>query len=106
MILVEVVRIKNSLDSATKQFVNEDMCQPFQMGRPMVNMAILHQEGTKTDVLVRMSHAIYDVLSFPIILDTLRTLYARQSNLETPLSSFSAYVHDLISHTSRQSYCY
>lgn len=106
---VQVVKVGVSVESATQRLLEEegDMCRPFRLGRPMIDMVILHQdEGNKTRVVFRMSHALYDGLSLPIIWDTLRALYYNQGDLPTQPSSFSAYVHDLISHTSDKSYSY
>lgn len=104
---VPVVVASSSMESATKQLMDGDMSRRFRLGRPMMDMAILHhQETSKTRVLFRMSHALYDGLSLPIMWDTLRALYQTQGPIETPLSSFSAYVHDLIPHTSDTAYSY
>ena len=98
---VPLIKIDDSVESATERLLEREMSRRFELGRPLVNMAILHQEETnKTRVLFRMSHAIYDGLSLPIIWDTLRKLYDNQDGPETLLSSFSAYVHDLTAHTS------
>ncbi|KAI9900502.1 hypothetical protein N3K66_004764 [Trichothecium roseum] len=104
---VPVVVADGSMESATKQLMDGGMSRRFRLGRPMMDMAILHhQETSKTRVLFRMSHALYDGLSLPIMWDTLRALYQTQGPIETPLSSFSAYVHDLISHTGDTAYSY
>lgn len=105
---VPVVKAEGSLERATQRLFEEPMCrQPFRLGTPMVNMAILRQEESKeTRVLLRMSHAIYDGISLPIILDTLRKLYHQQDASPPPLSSFAAYVADLDRQTSDTSYDY
>ena len=74
----------------------------------MIYMAILWQEESKaTRILLRMSHAIYDGMSLPIIMETLRKLYHQQeAYAEPPLSSFAAYVADLDRQTSDTSYSY
>ncbi|KAI6778617.1 Nonribosomal peptide synthetase-like protein [Emericellopsis cladophorae] len=106
---VPVVKAEGSLERATERFVEETMCrQPLRLGTPMVQMAILWQEGSKaTRILLRMSHAIYDGMSLPIIMDTLRKLYDQgDAYAEPPLSSFAAYVADLYRQTSDTSYSY
>lgn len=106
---VPVVKAEGSLERATQRLFEETMCrQPLRLGTPMVNMAILRQEESKkTRVLLRMSHAIYDGISLPIILDTLRKLYHHQQDASPPpLSSFAAYVADLDRQTSDTSYGY
>ena len=101
-----LIRVGASLDSATKDLLEGEMGRPFRLGRPMAAMAVLHQETTgKTRIVLRMSHAIYDGLSLPIIRDTLCKLY-NQGALESPLSSFSAYVHELRTHTNDKVYSY
>ena len=105
---VPVVKAEGSLERATQRLFEETMCrQPLRLGTPMVNMAILWQEESKeTRVLLRMSHAIYDGMSLPIILDTLRKLYHQQDASPPPLSSFAAYVADLDRQTRDTSYGY
>ncbi|CAJ2512280.1 Uu.00g052950.m01.CDS01 [Anthostomella pinea] len=104
---VRVVKVGGSIESATEGLLKGEMGRSFRLGRPMINMAILHQEeGHKTRMLFRMSHALYDGLSLPITWDTLLAMYDHQGALETRLSSFSAYVHDLIPHTSDKTYNY
>ena len=99
---VLVVKTEGSLERATESLFEETMSrQPLRLGTPMVNMAILQHDETKdTRILFRMSHAIYDGMSFPIILDTLRKLYHQQDANVPPLSSFAAYVADLNRQTS------
>ncbi|KAH6960226.1 BcNRPS9, nonribosomal peptide synthetase [Fusarium avenaceum] len=105
---VLVVKTEDLLEDATKRIVEEDISrQPLRLGAPLVNMAILQQqESKKTRMLLRMSHAIYDALSLPIILDTLRKLYHGQDTSERPLASFAEYVADLSQQTSDTSYNY
>ena len=105
---VSVVKAEGSLECATERLFEETMCrQPLRLGTPMVNMAILWQEESKeTRILIRMSHAIYDGISLPIILDSLRKLYHQQDASPPPLSSFGAYIADLGRQTSDTSYNY
>jgi amino acid adenylation domain-containing protein len=105
---VLVVKTEDWLEDATKRVFEEDISrQPLRLGTPLVNMAILQQqESKKTRVLLRMSHAIYDAMSLPMILDTLRKLYHHQDAPKTPLSSFAEYVADLSHQTSETSYSY
>ncbi|KAI6783591.1 uncharacterized protein J7T54_005620 [Emericellopsis cladophorae] len=104
---VQNVMVKDSIKSSTQRLSESDFCRPFQLGRPMIDMAILHHEGSsQTRVLFRMSHALYDGLSLPIIWDTLHALYDRQGALKTDLSPFSAYLHNLLPHTTDKSYTY
>ncbi|KAG5657323.1 hypothetical protein KAF25_005887 [Fusarium avenaceum] len=105
---VLVVETKGSLEDATKRVFEEDLSRkPLRLGAPLVNMAILQQqESKKTRVLLRMSHAIYDAMSLPIIMDTLREIYHQQDAPKTPLSSFAEYVADLSHQTSDISYNY
>ncbi|KAF4468805.1 nonribosomal peptide synthase like protein [Fusarium albosuccineum] len=105
---VFVVKAEGSLERATERLFEGTMCrQPLQLGTPMVNMAILQQDESKeTRILFRMSHALYDGMSLPIILNTLNKLYHQQDAYEPPLSSFAAYVADLNRQTSDTSYSY
>ncbi|KAF4972914.1 hypothetical protein FSARC_636 [Fusarium sarcochroum] len=105
---VLVVKTEDSLEDATERLFEGKMSsEPLRLGTPMVNMAILQQvESKKTRVLLRMSHAIYDAMSLPIILDTLRKLYHQQDAHEPPLGSFAAYVADLNRQTSDTGYSY
>lgn len=106
---VPVVKAKGSLERATERFFDETMSrQPLRLGTPMVYMAILWQEESKaTRILLRMSHAIYDGMSLPIVMDTLRKLYHQQdAYAEPPLSSLAAYAADLDRQTSDTSYSY
>lgn len=107
---VLVVKAAGSLEDATESLYEGHMCrQPFQLGTPMLNMAILQQdESKKTRILLRMSHAIYDAMSLPIILDTLRKLYHQWDDACEPplLGSFAHYVADLNRQTSDTSYSY
>jgi amino acid adenylation domain-containing protein len=106
---VLVVKAAGSLEDATESLYEGHMCrQPLRLGTPMVNMAILQQdESKKTRILLRMSHAIYDAMSLPIILDTLRKLYHQPDAYEPPLlGSFAHYVADLNRQTSDTSYSY
>lgn len=106
---VLVVKAAGSLEDATESLYEGHMCrQPLRLGTPMVNMAILQQdESKKTRILLRMSHAIYDAMSLPIILDTLRKLYHQPDDYEPLLSgSFAHYVADLNRQTSDTSYSY
>ncbi|KAG9256805.1 condensation domain-containing protein [Emericellopsis atlantica] len=104
---VQRVKVRDTIESATQRLAEEEFCRPFQLGRPMIDMAILHHEqSSKTRVLFRMSHALYDGPSLPIIWDTLHALYDRQGAFETQLTPFSAYLHDLLPHTTDKSYTY
>ncbi|KAJ8109801.1 hypothetical protein ONZ43_g6035 [Nemania bipapillata] len=106
---VLVVKAEGSLEDATARLFEGSMCrQPLRLGTPMVNMAILQQvESKKTRILLRMSHALYDAISLPIILDTLRKLYHQQDAYEPPpLGSFADYVANLNRQTSDTSYSY
>jgi hypothetical protein len=105
---VLVVKTEDSLEDTTKRIFEENICrQLLRLGTPLVNVAILQQhESKKTRVLLRMSHAIYDAMSLPIILDTLRKLYHQQDAFELPLSSFAEYVADVSRQTSDTSYSY
>ncbi|KAF4992477.1 hypothetical protein FGRMN_7148 [Fusarium graminum] len=105
---VLVVKTEESLKDATERLFEGALCShPLRLGAPLVNMAILHEEKTKkTRVLLRMSHAIYDAMSLPIILDTLGKLYHRQDTSDLPLGSFAEYVADLNQQTSDASYSY
>lgn len=105
---VPVVKAEGSLEDATERLFEGDMCrQPLRLGTPMVKMAILQQvESKKTRILLRMSHALYDGMSLPIILDTLSTLYRQRDAYEPRLCSFADYVADLNRQTVDTSYSY
>ncbi|KAF5676899.1 hypothetical protein FHETE_1961 [Fusarium heterosporum] len=105
---VLLVKTEESLKDATERLFEEALCsRPLRLGAPLVNMAILQEEKTKkTRVLLRMSHAIYDAMSLPIILDTLGKLYHQQDAPGLSLGSFAEYVADLDRQTSDTSYSY
>ncbi|GKU04430.1 unnamed protein product [Fusarium langsethiae] len=105
---VLVVKTRDSLEEATEQLFEKDVYhQPFRLGTPMVSMTILQQYNSgRTRVLLRMSHAIYDAMSLPIILNTLRKLYHQQDAYKPPLFSFAEYVADLNRHTGATGYSY
>ncbi|KAI9162666.1 Nonribosomal peptide synthetase [Paramyrothecium foliicola] len=105
---VPMIKAEDSLEDATERLFEGHMClQPLQLGTPMMNMAILHQyESKRTRILLRMSHAIYDAMSLPIILDTLRQLYHQQDAYKSRLGSFAAYVADLKRQTNETSRSY
>ncbi|CAF3447430.1 unnamed protein product [Fusarium graminearum] len=105
---VLVVRTRESLEDATERLFEKDIYhEPFRLSTPLVSMTILQEHNSRnTRILLRMSHAIYDAMSLPIILRTLRSLYHKQDAYKPPLFSFAEYVADLNRHTGNTSYNY
>ena len=87
---IEVTDIEKDLTKATRALVDKDLQQSLRLGQPMLRVTILKQPGAAVRIALRMSHALYDGLSFePIV----RAFHSLHNGLRLPASpQFGRYV--------------
>jgi aryl carrier-like protein len=93
------------LTEYTSQLQQKDREHGPRLGEPYIQFVVANQKDTdRHRIIIRISHAQYDGVCLPSILDALRAAYAGQSIPPTP--SFSAYVRDAVGRTTRDHYDY
>ncbi|KUL87425.1 hypothetical protein ZTR_04651 [Talaromyces verruculosus] len=101
---IQVLEVDESLDCATSQLY-ETQQGPMKLGRSLIEITILRRKGTMEHrILLRMSHAIYDGASFPIIWQTFQRLYAAEPALQK--TEFSRYLYSFSSNITEASHDY
>jgi hypothetical protein len=101
---IPVLEVDDSLDAATSRLY-ETQKGPLKLGRSLIEITILRRKGTlEHRILVRMSHAIYNSASFPIIWQTFQRLYAGESAVQS--TEFSQYLYSISSNAGENSYDY
>lgn len=101
---IPVLEVDGSLDAATSQLY-ETQEGPMKLGRSLIEITILRRRGIMEHrILFRMSHAIYDSASFPIIWQTFQRLYAGQSALQK--TELSQYLYSISSNITEASHDY
>ncbi|CAH0046828.1 unnamed protein product [Clonostachys solani] len=87
---IEVRNVEGDLTSATRALVDQDLEQPLRLGQPMLRVTILKQPDSAVRITLRMSHALYDGLSFePIV----RAFHALHNGIHLPTPpTFGRYV--------------
>uniref|UniRef100_A0A093UUI8 Nonribosomal peptide synthetase 8 n=1 Tax=Talaromyces marneffei PM1 TaxID=1077442 RepID=A0A093UUI8_TALMA len=101
---IPILEVDESLDAATSQ-LHDSQQGPLKLGSSLVEITLLRRKGTlEHRILFRMSHAIYDGMSFPIIWQTFQRIYAGESTL--PNTDFSQYLYRISSNLEETSYGY
>ena len=102
---VQTVKAQGCFETATRNYLEQRMTRTFKLGLPMVDMVIIHEDQTnQTRLLIRLSHALYDGLSLPILYQTLKQLYDQESVIDHQLNSYAAYVRELAPHKTIEAY--
>ena len=63
---------------------------------------IINKNATKSRIVLRLSHALFDATSLPVIFDTFASSFNR-AQLSTPLVPFREYVEDVLKHQNESS---
>jgi hypothetical protein len=91
---IEVNEIEDDdITSATRALSNIDKKQPLRLGQALLRFAILKGPSTARIVL-RVSHALYDGLSFEHIIRSLHALY-NDKQLPSP-PKFAQYIQHMV----------
>ncbi|XHG07602.1 hypothetical protein AWENTII_010738 [Aspergillus wentii] len=94
-----------TIDEFTKELIERDMGRRPQLGRPLVEFAIVtsRQSGCHR-IIFRLSHGEYDQMALSYYLDTLQAIYNSQSIAQYP--SFCNYIFQLQQHNKEDSRSY
>jgi hypothetical protein len=90
---IQVVEIVEDVTAATSALKDEDLQHPLRLGQSFLRIAILKRWGSSVRVVLRISHALYDGLSFEHIVNSLHALY-NSNRLPTP-PKFAWYVQHM-----------
>ncbi|KAI9147006.1 nonribosomal peptide synthetase [Paramyrothecium foliicola] len=90
---IEITETGDDINQATREWELRDIQNPLSLGQSFLRVAILKGQDSSLRLLLRMSHALYDGLSFQHILKSLHALYNGQ-RLSTP-PKFAQYVQHL-----------
>lgn len=88
---IEIIDTEDDLESATQALREADLRQPLRNGHSVLRIAILNKPDTAVRVVLRMSHALYDGLSFQHIVQCLHEFFRGEGRLVVPLN-FAPYV--------------
>ncbi|KAF2462697.1 AMP-binding-domain-containing protein [Lindgomyces ingoldianus] len=91
---IEVIETDSDITSATRSVVDMDLKQPLRLGQSLLRIAILKRQPSTVRVILRMSHALYDGLSFEHIVLSLHALH-NGNTLTTP-SRFARYIQHMV----------
>ncbi|KAF2462564.1 aureobasidin A1 biosynthesis complex [Lindgomyces ingoldianus] len=91
---IEVIETDSDITSATRSVVDMDLKQPLRLGQSLLRIAILKRQQSTVRVILRMSHALYDGLSFEHIVLSLHALH-NGNTLATP-SRFASYIQHMV----------
>ncbi|KAI0435294.1 hypothetical protein F5Y09DRAFT_336776 [Xylaria sp. FL1042] len=72
---IEIIQTEESIDVATREFLDRASQHPVTLGQPLLRISILRKHGSPLRVILRMSHVFYDGLSLEPILQALHALY-------------------------------
>lgn len=75
-VAIETIQTEENVNSATREFLDNDLLQPICLGQPLIRISILKKPGSALRVLLRLSHALYDGLSLEQIVRSLHILYS------------------------------
>jgi hypothetical protein len=92
---LETYKTRGDLMTATHALRDADLAQPFLLGQSMLRIGIIRKQGEAVRVILRMSHALYDGLSFAHYVEALHVLYTGEGNLKMP-PSFSPYIKHMV----------
>ncbi|KAJ3524460.1 hypothetical protein NM208_g12052 [Fusarium decemcellulare] len=71
---IDTIETEENVNTATSDFLDRHAQEPVRLGEPLIQMAIL-KSASSVRVILRMSHALYDGLSFEPIVRDLHMLY-------------------------------
>jgi aryl carrier-like protein len=95
----------DDLTDFTSQLQQRDREHGPRFGEPYIQFVVAKQRGSdRHRIIIRISHAQYDGVCLPSILDALNAAYGGQSIPPTP--SFSMYVRDAVGRTTNDHYDY
>jgi hypothetical protein len=92
-IAVDVIETDEDMASATRSLVNPGLRQPLRLGQSLFRIAILNHRSSAVRVVLRISHALYDGLSFEHIVRSFHAIY-NGVVLTTP-SRFAGYIQHM-----------
>ncbi|KAK5988824.1 Nonribosomal peptide synthetase 32 [Cladobotryum mycophilum] len=91
---IQTYHTNEGIDAFTKQFIGEETFGSPEQGKPPIDIAIINtDESDDHRILFRMSHALYDAHSLPLIWDTLMAIYG--GTAVKPYPQFTNYLFDL-----------
>ncbi|RFU79721.1 hc-toxin synthetase [Trichoderma arundinaceum] len=95
---IQIYDTDTSIDAFTKKFLQQEAFGSPKLGKPPLDIAIIRMTDGSDEhrILFRMSHALYDSHSLPLIWDNLMAIYRGADVKSYP--SFNSYLFDL--HTS------
>ncbi|PSK46149.1 Nonribosomal peptide synthetase 2 [Elsinoe australis] len=102
-VAIEVHEVADELESATRRLQDWDYRHPLSLGHSLLRIGILKAKDSTVRVVFRLSHALYDGLSFEHIISALHALY-HQRPLPMP-QKFARYVQHMI-HSREQGYSF
>lgn len=89
-----MINVEGDIRDATMAIMEEDKLHPLSLGRSLLRMTILRKSGCPVRLVLRISHALYDGLSFETLIPSLHALYAGQSLPEAP--RFAQYISRMV----------
>ncbi|PCG90611.1 hypothetical protein PENOC_101240 [Penicillium occitanis (nom. inval.)] len=102
---IQIYQTQDDIESFTNQFIRRGMDRPLRFGQPFVHFAIVTRKSTlQHRVILRFTHAEYDHISLPVIVDTLRSLFLDRDIHKKP--AFSSYLYDLYARKTKETLQY
>ncbi|KAK4892482.1 hypothetical protein LTR49_028586, partial [Elasticomyces elasticus] len=102
---MQVFTAESSIADRTREILEHEMYRPLCLGRPFLDVAVVYSKtGPAHRILFRMSHALYDATSLPIIWTALQTAYRNQPLVD--LVPFSQYTHAVKNRTDSATFDY
>ncbi len=92
---IEVVETEEDIATAIRALDHVNLQQPLRLGQSMLRISILKKRESTVRVVLRMSHALYDGLSFENIVHSLHSLY-NGDRLPEP-TKFARYIQHMVS---------
>jgi acyl carrier protein len=101
---IDAIKVEDDIDQAIYTLAHGDFQNPLNLNHSLLRVAILKKEESSTvRVVFRMSHALYDALSFKHVLESLHALYNGQ--ILQPSPRFAQYMQ-LMAHSRKDSYIF
>jgi aryl carrier-like protein len=91
---IDVLTNVDCLDTALEEFVKEDVRSPAILGQPLVHFKLIHGRSGQAKLVLSMSHAVCDGISFGQTMQNMASLY---NGTPRAINDFRSYVQHITS---------
>ncbi|KAK2685099.1 Enniatin synthetase [Fusarium oxysporum] len=97
---IQVIETEQNVNTATSDYLDEHTQDPASLGHPLIRLGIM-KTASSVRVILRLSHALYDGLSFDYMVRGLHILY--NGRVLPPPTQFAQYMQ-YTAHNRKESY--